>query len=148
MNEVFMKEAIKLAKKASFKNEVPVGAVIILNNKIIAKAYNKKESTKCCINHAEIIAIKKATKKLKNWRLVDCELYVTLEPCPMCASAIKQSRISKVYCGLEKNDLRNQEIIKKIFTVDKTNPSVEYKAGYFNEEILKIMSLFFKNKRP
>ncbi len=147
MNELYMKEAIKLAKKAAKKGEVPVGAVIVYKNKIIAKAYNKKEFNKCSIDHAEILVIKKASRIRKNWRLLDCELYITLEPCPMCASAIKQSRISKVYCGLSKNDQYNRRIIDGIFNSDKTNPEVKYEVGYYENEILKIMEVFFKNKR-
>ncbi len=97
--EYFMKEALKEAKKAYKKLEVPVGTVIVKNGEIIARAYNQKESKKNATKHAEIIAIEKACKKIDNWRLNDCELYVTLEPCPMCAGAIMNSRIKKVYIG-------------------------------------------------
>ena len=89
MNSVYMNIAIKEAKKAYKKGEVPVGAVIVKNNKIIAKAHNTKEKSKQAICHAEINAIKKATKKIKNWRLTNCDIYITLFPCPMCASAIQ-----------------------------------------------------------
>ena len=92
---IFMKEALKEAKKAERILEVPVGAVIVKDNKIIARAYNQKE-TKCdTTKHAEMIAIQKASKRLKSWRLTDCEMYVTLEPCSMCAGALIQSRIKK-----------------------------------------------------
>ena len=90
MNEFYMNIAIKEAKKAYKYEEVPVGAVIVKNNKIVSKAFNKKEKTKNVIKHAEIIAISKACKKLKNWRLDECELYVTMEPCMMCSGAIEQ----------------------------------------------------------
>ena len=93
--EKYMKQALKQAKKAYEKEEIPVGAVIVKNNKIIARAYNKKEETNNSINHAEIIAIQKASKKLGSWRLTDCEMYVTLEPCSMCAGALIQARIKK-----------------------------------------------------
>ena len=99
MNEKFMKIALQQAVKAAKINEVPIGAVIVMNNKIISKGYNKRECKKNALLHAEIIAIEKACKKLKSWRLSDCELYVTLEPCPMCMGAIINSRISKVVFG-------------------------------------------------
>ena len=94
-----MKIALQQAVKAAKINEVPIGAVIVMNNKIISKGYNKRECKKNALLHAEIIAIEKACKKLKSWRLSDCELYVTLEPCPMCMGAIINSRISKVVFG-------------------------------------------------
>ncbi len=97
--EDFMKEALKEAEKAYKKLEVPVGAVIVKDGKIIAKAYNQKEEKKSPTKHAEIIAIEKACKKLDNWRLNGCEMFVTLEPCPMCAGAIINSRIDKLYIG-------------------------------------------------
>jgi len=103
MNEKnkFMKAALKEAKKAFDKEEIPVGAVIVKNGKIISRAHNSKESSKNACGHAEILAIQKACKKAGAWRLLDCEMYVTLEPCPMCAGALIQSRISKVYIGTE-----------------------------------------------
>ena len=97
--EHFMKEALKEAKKAYDKLEIPVGAVIVKNGRVIARGHNVKEEKKDTTKHAEIIAIQKASKKLDNWRLKDCEMYVTLEPCSMCAGAIIQSRIKKVYIG-------------------------------------------------
>ena len=105
MQEQFMKEALKEAQKAYNKLEIPVGAVIVKDGKIISKAHNIKEEKQDTTKHAEIIAIQKASKKLETWRLNDCEMYVTLEPCSMCAGAIIQSRIKKVYIGTmdEKN---------------------------------------------
>lgn len=120
MNKEYMKIAIMQAKKALKNNEVPVGAVIIKNNKIISKAYNKKEKTKNSTKHAEIIAISKACKKLKNWRLEDCEIYVTMEPCMMCSGAIEQSRIKKIIYGVKNENygctdkLKNVEIISQV----------------------------------
>ena len=99
IKEKFMKVALKEAKKACEKLEVPVGAVIVKDGKIIAKAHNQKETKFDTTKHAEILAIQKASKKLGAWRLLDCEMYVTLEPCPMCAGAIINSRIKKVYIG-------------------------------------------------
>ena len=99
MEEKFMKEALKEAKKAYDKDEIPVGAVIVKDNKIIARAHNLKEGKNNAICHAEILAIQKACKKLDSWRLLDCEMYVTLEPCSMCAGALINSRIKKIYIG-------------------------------------------------
>ena len=100
-NEKFMREALKEARKAYEKDEIPVGAIIVKDGKIISRAYNSRESSKNAIAHAEVLAIKKACKKLDAWRLLDCEMYVTLEPCPMCAGAIINSRISKIYIGTD-----------------------------------------------
>ncbi len=98
MNQ-YMKEAYKEAVKAKLKDEVPIGAVIVYDGKIISRAHNLRESKQRSTAHAEILAIEKACKKLNSWRLDNCELYVTLEPCPMCAGAILQSRIKKIYYG-------------------------------------------------
>ena len=95
----FLTEALKEAQKAYEKNEIPVGAVIVKDNIIIARAHNLKEELKDVTAHAEILAIKKASEYLNNWRLQGCEMYVTLEPCPMCAAAIAASRIRRVYIG-------------------------------------------------
>lgn len=100
-NEKFMKSALKEAEKAFEKEEIPVGCVIVKDGKIISRAHNSKETTKNACGHAEILAIEKACKKLNSWRLLDCEMYVTLEPCPMCAGALINSRISKVYIGTD-----------------------------------------------
>lgn len=127
MNEYYMNIAIKEAKKAYKYEEVPVGAVIVKNNKIISKAYNKKEKTKNVIKHAEIIAISKACKKLKNWRLDDCDIYVTMEPCMMCCGAIQQSRIKKIVYGIKNenygstNQLKNIEIISQVCEIECKN---------------------------
>ena len=120
MDEFYMELAIKEAKKALKKREVPVGAVIVKNNKIISKAHNKKEILKNVTKHAEIIAISKACKKMKNWRLDNCEIYVTMEPCMMCSGAIEQSRIKKIIYGVKNenygstNQLKNIEIISQV----------------------------------
>lgn len=127
MNEYYMKIAIKEAQKALKHNEVPVGAVIVKNNKVIAKAYNKREKTKNTINHAEIIAISKACKKIKNWRLDDCIIYVTMEPCMMCCGAIEQSRIKNIIYGTKNENygftkyLKNIEIISQVCEKECTN---------------------------
>ena len=120
MNEYYMKIALKLAKKALKYNEVPVGAIIVKDNKIISKAFNKKEKKYDVTKHAEIIAISKACRKLKNWRLENCEMYVTMEPCMMCSGAIEQSRLKKIVYGVKNenygyiHNLKNIKIISQI----------------------------------
>ena len=100
-DEQYMLLAFKEAEKAYKKNEIPIGCIIVKNNKIIAKAYNKREKNNKIVDHAELIAITKANKKIKNWRLDDCTMYVTMEPCMMCCGAIEQSRIKKVIYGFK-----------------------------------------------
>lgn len=141
MNEKFMDIALLEAKKAFKKEETPVGCVIVKNNKIISKAHNKKNKTNRITDHAEIIAITKANKKLKNWRLEGCDLYVTLEPCPMCASAIEQARINNVYTITSNNDTNNNEIITKIF---KNTNFIKYDGNKESELLLK---KFFQKRR-
>ena len=114
-NEYYMKLALKEARKAYKHNEVPVGAIIVSNGKIIAKGNNQRENSGDVTKHAELIAIRKASKKKKDWRLNDCTMYVTLFPCPMCASAIVQSRISKLVIGTSTMDLKNKEIVNLTF---------------------------------
>ena len=145
--EYFMKEALKEAKKAYKKLEVPVGVVIVKDGEIIARAYNQKESKNSPIKHAEIIAIEKACKKLNNWRLIDCDMYITLEPCSMCAGAIINARIRKVYigamehnsgaCGSKLNLLQDYEFETK----------VEIENGVLKDECQNILKSFFKEIR-
>ena len=139
--------AFKEARKSFKKNEVPIGAVLVKNDKIIAKSHNNKEKKQCCLCHAELNLIKKASKKLKNWRLDDCEIYVTLDPCPMCASAIKQARISKIYSACSNSDKNNWEIISNIFLGDKTNPEVKISTNLAENESKLLLNEFFKLKR-
>ena len=149
MNEhlKFMKEAYKEALKALKYDEVPVGAIIVKDNKIIAKAHNKKERKNLAINHAEIIAITKASKKLNTWHLDDCIVYVTLEPCPMCAGALIQSRIKKVIYGAKSFQDGAIESALHLYEVKGFNHYPE--TLYFNEleECSKIISNYFKTKR-
>ena len=142
--EYFMNEALKEAKKAYNKLEVPVGVVIVKDNKIIARAYNQKEMKNSPIKHAEIIAIEKACKKLSNWRLNDCEMYVTLEPCPMCAGAIVNSRIKKVYIGAvqEKTGACGSKV--DLIEEYKTESKVEVEFGILKDKCLEILQDFFK----
>ena len=129
---------LKEAKKAYKKGEIPVGCVIVRGNEVISKAHNTKQKSHSCINHAEIIAITKAEKRIKDWRLNDCELYVSLEPCNMCKEVIRQARIKKVYY-LEKSNFNNE---------DKKN--IEYtqiKDNELKEEYSSLLKTFFKDKR-
>ena len=147
MEDRFMKLAFECAKKAYQLNEVPIGAVIVKNGEVIATGYNKKESNCSVLEHAELIAIRKAEEKLHNWRLDDCDMYVTLDPCPMCASAIKQSRFSHVYSALSNSDENNSNIIQSIFLTDHVNPCIIFKSNLFPDYSQKLLRNFFKNKR-
>ncbi len=142
-----MDQAYCEALKAFETNEVPVGAVIVENGKIIARGYNQKESKNSAIYHAEIIAILEACQKKNNWRLENCDIYITLEPCPMCASAIKQSRINNVYCGLSNLDKNNSVLVEKIFEADKINPKINFYSDLDAERIKKLMQNFFDIQR-
>ena len=138
-----MLEALKEANKAYKLGEVPIGAVIVKDNKIISRAYNKKESSNLATSHAEILAINKACKKLKNWRLVDCTLYVTVEPCLMCCGAIIQSRIKKVVYGT------HNEYYGAVESIDKTlkKYNVEVRSNILQNECSYILKEFFKKRR-
>lgn len=142
----FMEDALIEAKKAYKKGEVPIGAVIVLNGKVVSRGCNKREKSQKATDHAEIIAIEKACKKLHSWRLDDAEIYVTLEPCPMCAGAIANARIKKVYYAAE-DSTNNREIVEKIFSSTRLNHKVEYIQGTLKEESSTLLSNFFKEKR-
>ena len=147
MQEKFMKEALKEAKKAYDKLEVPVGAIIVKDGKIIARGHNLKETKFDTTNHAEIIAIQKASKKLKSWRLLDCEMYVTLEPCSMCAGAIINSRIKKVYIGANDEKTGAVGSVLNLFEDYKFNHNVEFEKGILKEDCENVLKDFFKNLR-
>ena len=147
MDEKYMKQALTEAKKAYNKLEVPVGVVIVKNGEIIAKAYNQKETKKDPTKHAEIIAIQKASKKLKSWRLLDCEMYVTLEPCSMCAGAIIQSRIKKLYIGTMDKKTGSCGSVFKLFEDYTFNHHVEVEYNICQEECEQILKNFFKMLR-
>ena len=144
--EKFMKEALKEAKKAYDKLEIQVGAVIVKDGKIIARAHNLKETKKDTTNHAEILAIKKASKKLDSWRLLDCEMYVTLEPCAMCAGAIIQSRIKKIYIGTLDEKTGAAGSVLNVFEYP-FNHQVEVEKGILKENCENILKDFFKMLR-
>ena len=145
--EYFMKEALKEAEKAYSKLEVPVGAVIVKDGKIIARAYNQKESKTDTTKHAEILAIQKASKKLKSWRLIDCEMYVTLEPCTMCAGAIIHSRIKKVYIGAMDEKTGAVGSVLNLFEDYKFNHKPEVEKGILKEDYESLLKQFFKELR-
>lgn len=131
--ELIIDQLKKLMNKAIKHNEVPISCIITKDNKIIAKTYNKTNKTNNILDHAEIIAIKKASKKLHNWRLNDCKMYISLEPCDMCKEIIKKSRISKVIYYSKQNEYTTEKDITYKYVEDKN--------------ISNLLSLFFKNKR-
>lgn len=143
----YMDMAILEAKKAALEDEVPVGCVIVFNDNVISKAYNKKESLKMVTGHAEIIALEEASNKMNNWRLDGCDVYITLEPCPMCASALKQARVNHIYCGLSNSDKNNFKIISDILQSDRTNPSVAITNDLAVEKVSTLLKNFFENRR-
>lgn len=136
MNEKFMEKALEYAKIAAEEDEIPVGAIIVKNNEIIGYGYNKKEQTKNPLKHAEMIAIESACNNIGDWRLNECEIYVTLKPCSMCMGAIIASRIDKVIYGADKIE---QEYDNKTVC--------EIHGGVLEDECLKIIQKFFQNKR-
>lgn len=147
MEERFMKEALKEAHKAYLKDEVPVGCVIVKDGMIISRGHNNKESKRNPLGHAEIVAINKACKKLNNWRLNDCELYVTLEPCIMCCGAIIHSRIKKVYYGAKDEKAGGVESLTYTFDIQGLNHYVSYAGGIKENECKNILKEYFNSKR-
>ncbi len=145
--ELYMKEALKEAQKAYKELEIPVGCIIVKDGKIIARAHNQKEKKKDTTKHAEIIAIQKASKKLKAWRLENCEMYVTLEPCSMCAGALIQSRIKKVYIGTMDEKTGSCGSVLNLLEDYKFNHHVECETGILEEECKKILKDFFAELR-
>ena len=143
----YMKIALEEARKAYLKDEVPVGCVIVHNNKIIGVGHNLREYSLDILNHAELIAIKKASKKIKDWRLDNSVIYVTLYPCPMCASAIVSSRIKKIVIGAPTKDLKVKQIGDLIFDGNSITPKIEIKENVLADECVNLLSEFFKNKR-
>ena len=142
-----MKEALKEAKKAELIDEVPIGCVIVKNDKIIARGHNQRETKQSPIGHAEIVAINKAAKKLNSWRLEGCDIYVTLEPCIMCSGAIIQSRINKVYYGA--SDPKGGALGSSINVLEASNINhhPEVISGVLKEECSSIITNYFKAKR-
>ena len=147
MEKKFMKEALKEAKKAYDKLEVPVGAVIVKDGKIVARAHNLKETKTDTTKHAEMLAIQKASKKLESWRLLDCEMYITLEPCSMCAGAIINSRIKKIYIGAMDEKTGAAGSVLNLFEDYTFNHKVEVEKDVMKSECEKILKDFFKMLR-
>lgn len=145
--EKYMKAAIAQAKKAEALNEVPIGCIIVYEDKIIARGYNRRNTDHDTLSHAELIAIKKASKKLGDWRLEGCQMYVTLEPCQMCAGALVQSRIDKVYIGAMNGKAGCAGSVMNLLQVDGFNHKVEIEKEILEEECSSMLSEFFKKLR-
>ena len=146
-DESFMKQAVKQAKKAYDKLETPIGCVIVHEDKIIARGYNKRNMKKNTLAHAEILAINKASKVLGDWRLEDCTMYVTLEPCPMCAGAIVQARIPRVVIGSMNPKAGGAGSVLNLLQQDGLNHQVEVTKGVLAEECSGLMTSFFRELR-
>ena len=143
----FMRQAIKQAQRAESIDEVPIGAIIVLDGKVIARAYNRKERDNLSTSHAEILAINKASKKLKSWRLDNAEMYVTLEPCPMCAGAIVGARIKKLYFGAYEKKSGSAVSKFSVLTESGLNHTTDFEGGVLEEECSNIIKNYFKKKR-
>ena len=146
-DESFMKQAVKQAKKAYDKLETPIGCVIVREDKIIARGYNKRKMKKNTLAHAEILAINKASKVLGDWRLEDCTMHVTLEPCPMCAGAIVQARIPRVVIGSMNPKAGCAGSVLNLLQQDGLNHQVEITKGVLAEECSGLMTSFFRELR-
>ncbi len=146
-DEKFMKEALKQANKAYALGEVPIGCVIVRDKKIIARGYNRRNTDKNTLSHAEIIAIRKASKVVGDWRLEGCELYVTLEPCQMCAGALVQSRIDRVVIGCMSPKSGCAGSVLNLLQMDAFNHKVEITKGVLEEECSAILTDFFTDLR-
>lgn len=147
IDEKYMKAAIRQAKKAMELGEVPIGCVIVYEDKIIGRGYNRRNTDKNTLSHAEITAIRKASKKIGDWRLEDCTLYVTLEPCQMCAGAIVQARIPKVVMGCMNPKAGCAGSILNILNMPEFNHQVESTRGILEEECSGLLKTFFKDLR-
>lgn len=146
-DEKYMKEAIRQAKKAYALGEVPIGCVIVYQDKIIGRGYNRRNTDKNTLAHAEITAINKASKKLKDWRLEKCTLYVTLEPCQMCAGAIVQARVTRVVMGCMNPKAGCGGSILNILEMSAFNHQVQVERGILAQECTDLLTTFFKELR-
>ena len=147
VQERYMKQALTLAKKAALLDEVPIGCVIEYQGKIIGRGYNRRTTDKNVLAHAEITAIRKACKKMGDWRLEDCTMYVTLEPCQMCAGAIVQARVKRVVIGCMNPKAGCAGSVLNILQEDKFNHQVEIEQGVLEEECSTMLTDFFKSLR-
>ena len=142
----YMKKAYAQALLAKKNDEVPIGAVIVKDNKVVSRAYNTRNKTQNAICHAEVLAISKACKKMKSWRLDGCEIYVTLEPCPMCLGAILNARINKLYFGaFDKTGSPN--LLNTILSDNRLNHKTKVQGGLMENECANLISSFFQDKR-
>lgn len=140
-----MKAALKCAQKALSEGEVPIGAVVVSGGKIISRGHNRRTKKQIATAHAEIEAIEKACKKLNSWRIPECEIYVTLEPCPMCMGAMLNARIKKVYFGAY--EAKGRSLTKEIAEANLLNHKIEVEGGVMEEECAQILSTFFSDMR-
>lgn len=147
MDEKYMREAIRQAKKAYALEEVPIGCVIVYEGKIIGRGYNRRTIDKNALAHAEVQAIRKACKKMDDWRLEDCTLYVTLEPCQMCSGAIVQARVKRVVVGCMNPKAGCAGSILNLLDVKEFNHQVEVTTGVLGEECSQMMKQFFRELR-
>ncbi len=145
MEEKFMKEAIKCARAALKDDEVPIGAVVVLDGKVISRGRNRRAKKQIATAHAEVEAIEKACRKLGSWRLPECEIYVTLEPCPMCLGAMLNARIKKVYFGAYES--KGRSLTAVITSAGVLNHRMEYEGGIMEEECKSILSGYFEAMR-
>ena len=146
MDLKFMEEAYRQAQKAYKKNEVPIGAVIVCDGKVIARGYNTRNKSQNAINHSEILVISKACKKLKSWRLDTCDIYVTLEPCPMCAGAILNARIKNLYFGAY-DKTSSSDLFNQIMNDKRLNHNCNVVGGIMKKECSNLITEFFSYKR-
>ena len=145
MEEKFMREAIKLAERAKKKGEVPIGAVVVLDGKIVGRGYNLRTKLQMATAHAEMRAIDRACKKLHSWRLPDAEIYVTLEPCPMCMGAILNARIDRVYFGAYEQ--KGRSLTNELANANLLNHKTEVVGGVLKEECAEVLTSFFTEMR-
>lgn len=143
----FMRAALLEAKKAAKEGEVPVGCVIVKDGQIIARGRNKREKTQCATRHAEMIAVERACKKVGFWRLVGCEIYVTLEPCPMCAGALVNSRMDKLYFGAYDQKAGASETLYRITDDPRLNHRLQVHGGVMEQPCREVLTEFFRNIR-
>ncbi len=147
MTEYFMNEALNEAKKALQFSEVPIGAVVVKEGRIVGRGHNSRESEELALAHAEINAIRDASKTLGTWRLTDCDIYVTIEPCPMCTGAIYQARIRNIYFGATDEKAGACGTLFNLFEVNGLNHYCHIHKGILEEESRQIIKDFFKRKR-
>lgn len=147
VNTFFMKEAIKEAEKAAILGEVPIGAVIVKNGIIIGRGHNTRESEEVALGHAEINAIMDASAKLGSWRLTGCSIYVTIEPCPMCAGALYQARVNDIYYGASDPKAGACGSVFDLFSVEGLNHYCHVVPGILSDECKSLLQLFFRKRR-